>query len=269
MDSNQNPVIKPEDTIEPAVTPLPGSVVMPTPPAPEPEPTPAPLPPAPPVAAPVIVPRTEPMAQAPTLVADAPEPSPAPVPVPTPVPTPTPVPETEPVEAEPEAEPVEEPVEELVEAPVAASFAWQASEYIHHDKGKAWYGLLSLGVIALLAVAYFTHQWLSIAVFVVMAVAVIVYAKKPPRTLTYELSEDGIAIDGHDYPFGQFRSFAVMPDLSWHAIDLEPTQRFMPRLTVLFETVDLDAVVGHLSQYLPRVDRQPDMIERLTRYLRF
>jgi len=247
---------------------------MPTPPAPEPEPTPEPLPAAPPVAAPVIVPRAEPMAQAPTVVADAPAavaaPAAVPVPAPAPTPVPTPVPEPVVAAAPPaEVEPEADPVKELVEAPVAAGFAWQASEYVHHDKGKAWYGLLGLVVIALLAVAYFTHQWLSIAVFAVMAVAVIVYAKKPPRTLTYELSEDGISIDGHDYPFGQFRSFAVMPDLSWHAIDLEPTQRFMPRLTVLFESTDLDAVVGHLSQYLPRVDRQPDVIERLTRYLRF
>ena len=234
------------------------------------------------------------MAQAPTLVADAPAPAaeptpaavpipapvvaptPAPIPVPTPVPVPVPTLVSEPVRepivteapiVEPELEP--EPEDIIEEVPAVAGFAWQASEFIHHDKGKAWYGLLGLVVLALLAVAYFTRQWLSIVVFVVMAIAVIVYAKKPPRTLTYELSANGIAIDGHDYPFGQFRSFAVMPDLSWHAIDLEPTQRFMPRLTVLFESDDLDAVVGHMSQYLPRVDRQPDAIERLTRYLRF
>lgn len=153
--------------------------------------------------------------------------------------------------------------------PDEASFAWQASEYIHHEKSMMWYGVLAVVFLAMLTIAYFTKQWLSIGVFIVMAVAIVVYARKPPRTLTYELSNDGISIDGHLYPFDQFRSFAVLPDLSWHTIDLEPTRRFMPRLSILFETENFDAVVGHLSEYLPRADRQPDAVERLTRYLRF
>jgi hypothetical protein len=158
----------------------------------------------------------------------------------------------------------------LVEgAPAEASFAWQASEYIHHEKTLIWYVVLTIIFFALLAIAYFTKQWLSIGVFIVMAVAIVVYARKPPRTLTYELGNDGISVDGHLYPFDQFRTFAVLPDLSWHTIDLEPTRRFMPRLSILFETENFDEVVGHLSQYLPRVDRQPDAVERLTRYLRF
>jgi hypothetical protein len=179
-----------------------------------------------------------------------PAPTPAPAPVAPPVAPTAPVTKEEPQRAE-------------------TDFSWQASEYVHHTKGFSWYLILIAFVLVLFGVAYFTHQWLSIGVFAVMAIAIVVYARKAPRTLTYELSADGITIEGHHYPFSQFRTFAVLPDIAWHTIDLEPTQRFMPRMTILFEDDDFDAIVNHLAEYLPRVDRQADFVERATRYLRF
>lgn len=149
------------------------------------------------------------------------------------------------------------------------ALSWQATEYIHHHKGAAWYVGVVVVIAVLLAVAVIFKLWLSIGVFTVMGLALIVYAHKPPRVLNYELDEDGVAIDTKHYPYKQFRSFGVISDVEWHAIDLEPTQRFMPRLTVLFGDNDFDAIVGHLQLHLPRVDRQPDLIERLSRYLRF
>ena len=149
------------------------------------------------------------------------------------------------------------------------AFQWQASEYVQHHKGAGWYMGLAAIFLVLLGVAIFTQQWLSIAVFIVMAVAVVVYAHKPPRILTYMLDFKGITIENKFYSYDQFRSFAVLQDLEWHAIDLEPTQRFMPRLTVIFVSEDLEGIVEHLSLHLPRSDRQPDLIERLTRYVRF
>ena len=150
-----------------------------------------------------------------------------------------------------------------------SAFQWQASEYVQHHKGAGWYMALGGVVLVLLAVAVFTQQWLSIAVFLVMAAAVVVYAHKPPRVLLYQLDSKGIIIEGKPYAYSQFRSFGVLPDLSWHTIDLEPTQRFMPRLTIIFDENDFDSIVNHLSLHLPRTDRQPDLVERLTRYLRF
>ncbi len=149
------------------------------------------------------------------------------------------------------------------------AFSWQASEYVHHHKGKGWYLGLFVVVAVLSVVAGFIHQWLSIGVFVAMGAAIAVYAQKPPRVLTYDLDNHSVTIEGKTYPYKNFRSFGVISDIEWHTIDLEPTQRFMPRLTVLFGDEDFDAIVDHLSIHLPRTDRQPDVIERVTRYLRF
>jgi hypothetical protein len=85
----------------------------------------------------------------------------------------------------------------------------------------------------------------------------------------YELTPKGISIDGKSYAYKEFRSFGVLSDVEWHTIDLEPTKRFSPRITVLFSDDDFDEIVGHLELHLPREDQRPDVIDRLSRYLRF
>ena len=194
---------------------------------------------------------------------------------------------------EPQAEPVEPQTEEATQPPEAIQepeaspdqpapdnqtaepaetitpFNWQASEYVHHEKGPLWYGGLVVLLALLTVVAVLTHEWLAIAVFVFMFLAVVVYGSRQPRTLNYGISQDGIDIEGKNYAFDSFRSFSVTEDVAWHSVDLEPTQRFMPRLTLLLDNEHVSEIVSRLESQLPRFDRKPDLIERVARYLRF
>ena len=140
---------------------------------------------------------------------------------------------------------------------------------MHKTKTKKWYIIVIAGALALSAGLAVFQQWFSIPVVIAMAAAIIVYGARPPRTLNYSLDDHGITIEGKVYPYTQFRSFAVVQDVAWHSIDLEPTQRFMPRLTILFDNDDFAVIVNLLSGYLPEVDRSPDWIEQLSRYLKF
>jgi uncharacterized membrane protein len=163
---------------------------------------------------------------------------------------------------DPQAAP-EQPAQDSLE------LEWQASEYVHHQKSATWYAGLVGVVAALLLVSFFFKLWLSMAVFVMMGIAIAVYAHRPPRVLQYALTHDSIVIEGKPYPYTAFRSFGVLSEETWHSIDLEPTQRLRPRVSILFSDEDFDAIVEHLSRHLPEVDRRPDMIERLSRRLRF
>lgn len=149
------------------------------------------------------------------------------------------------------------------------AFSWEASEYVHHHKSAMWYVALFGIVVVLIGLAVWLKLWLEIGLFVVMAVAVVVYARKPPRTMLYELSSEGVHIDGKAYPFEVFRSFAVIMDEEWHSVDLEPAKRFNPRLVLLYNPEDVNEIVGHLERHLPRIDREPDIIEKITRLVRF
>ena len=154
-------------------------------------------------------------------------------------------------------------------APDVEAFSWQASEYLHHEKNALWY-VIFFGVVAVsVGAAGFFQQWITMVLIAAMAAAIYLYAVRPPRILGYSLDDEGVTIEGKFHSYDNFRSFAVIEDIGWHAIDLEPTQRFMPRLTILFDTGDFQPIVNALQASLPEVDRKPDWVERLTRFLRF
>lgn len=149
------------------------------------------------------------------------------------------------------------------------SFIWDASEYVFHEKPYAWYIALWIATAVLCGGLGLMRQWLSIVVVVVTALAVMVYSRKQPRTLTYALDEQGISIDGKVSSYHLFKSYSVHQEVSWQEIDLEPARRFAPRLTILCEIDHFDNIEAILSQHLPRVDRDHDWIEQLTRYIKF
>ncbi|HSX14969.1 MAG TPA: hypothetical protein VLE72_03655 [Candidatus Saccharimonadales bacterium] len=202
-----------------------------------------------------------------TDAAQAAPPPAAPEPAPAPAPAQTPVQESGPEPVQPEPAPAAEATEPAeADTPV---LQWQASEFVHHDKRIGWYLIFFVVVAALVAVAVITHQWLSIGVFGLMAVALLVYTKKQPRVLNYSLGDRGLTIDTKFYDYDSFRTFGVIQDLAWHLIDLEPMRRFMPRLNILFEDDNRDQIIELLEQHLPRQDREPDLVERAARYLHF
>ena len=175
------------------------------------------------------------------------------------------------IPAAPVASPAPEPAAPSETKPVdpSLSFAWEASEYVFHEKSFLWYIALWVVAAVLCGGLGLLHQWLSIVVVVVMALVVMMYSRKEPRTLSYVLDGQGISIGGQLSPYRLFRSYSVHPELSWQEIDLEPARRFAPRLTLLCEQDNFDEIDKILTQHLPRLDRDPDWVEQLTRYIKF
>jgi hypothetical protein len=149
------------------------------------------------------------------------------------------------------------------------AFSWEAAEYVQHHKSVAWYVMLVGVVVVLIGFAVWLHYWLEIGAFLTMGVALLVYSNRAPRVLRYELTPTGVTVDGRSIPYSEFRSFAVIQDDDWHSIDLEPIKRFSMRLNILFNPQDFDIIVDHLELHLSRIDHKPDLIDRISRILRF
>jgi hypothetical protein len=146
---------------------------------------------------------------------------------------------------------------------------WTASETDYSHKGLWWYLALAVIIVALVATAVIFKLWLGIGVFLAMGLTIGVYAQRGPHTQTYRLDDQGLTVEGKLYTFDKFKTFGVISDASWHTIDLESTARFMPRLNILYNDADFGAIVDRLADNLPRQDRSPEAVERLTRWLRF
>lgn len=147
---------------------------------------------------------------------------------------------------------------------------WSAQEYVHIDKGVGWYVLFVIVVLGFIALDIFLlKSWTLSLLVVVMAVAVIVYIRRPPRTLTYALSpKQGLYVGEELYEFERFKAFGLIKDGEHHSIMLIPRKRFSPGVSVYFPEEAGERIVDILGQKLPMETLKLDAVDVIVRKLR-
>jgi hypothetical protein len=146
---------------------------------------------------------------------------------------------------------------------------WQATEYIHRDKGGVWYVLLTLVVVALIALAIFVFKSITFAILIpVMAAALVIYSRRPPEMLDYTLGRKGLHINDRLYPYELFKEFGLMHGDDQYSVVLVPRERFKPGVTVYFPEEVGEDVVDMLAARLPMHEAHIDMIDRVIRRLK-
>lgn len=155
-------------------------------------------------------------------------------------------------------------------APQEAPLSWQASEFVHHEKDGMWFlALLGVTVALLLVDVFLVQSWTFGALIIVMAIAVMVIAKRPPRIITYTLTAQGIRIDEKQFHFQDFRAFGVVQENAFYSIRLVPNKRFMPMVSVFFPPEDGEEIVDAFGHALPMENIERDTIDKLVEKIRF
>ena len=102
-----------------------------------------------------------------------------------------------------------------------------------------------------------------------MFIALIVYIRRPARTLTYSLSPaQGLYVGETLYNFENFKSFGVLQDGIHNSIMLIPRKRFAMGVSVFFPDEVGEAVVDILGQRLPMENLKLDVVDTIVRKLR-
>lgn len=157
-----------------------------------------------------------------------------------------------------------------VDVPGEVPVQWVAHEYIHVDKGFVWYIVFVLVVLALIAADVFLlKSWTFSLLVVVMAIALIVYTRRPPRDIQYALSgRQGLYVGEKLYHLSDFKAFGLIKDGDHHSIMLIPVKRFSPGVSVYFPEDAGEKIVDILGQRLPMEELKLDMIDIIVRQLR-
>ena len=168
-----------------------------------------------------------------------------------------------------ETPPMEAPA---LEAPgsVDTPITWTAQEYIHIDKSPWWFVIFVIVVLALISIdIFFLKSYTFSVLVVVMAVAVIIYTRRPPRTLMYALSmQQGLYVGEKLYHFDEFKAFGLIKDGDHNSIMLIPRKRFSPGVSVYFPEEAGEEIVDILGKRLPMENLKLDVIDIVVRKLR-
>jgi hypothetical protein len=149
------------------------------------------------------------------------------------------------------------------------SIEWEASEYIHHEKGAAWMVILAFVALSGIGVAIWFSLWMFAFLITIMAAAFGFYAVRKPKTMHYKLSGKGLTIGGKDFPMSDFSAFGVIDDGALLSIRLIPTKRLAPAIMIYFAEDDGEEIVDLLGSHIPMEQMQPDLMDAIMRRLRF
>lgn len=99
--------------------------------------------------------------------------------------------------------------------------------------------------------------------------ALIVYIRRPPKTLTYSLSpQQGLYVGERLYPFDDFKVFGLIQDGANFSIMLIPRKRFSTGVSVFFPQELGEQIVDILGQQLPMENIKLDVVDAIVRKLR-
>lgn len=147
---------------------------------------------------------------------------------------------------------------------------WTASEFVAHQKNSSWYALLGgAAAVAAVLVYLLTRDKITVAMILIAAIAMGIFAGRKPRTLQYQLDASGVRIAQKLYPYGLFKSFSVIDEGPLSSIVLMPLKRFMPSISMYYEPSDEAVIVNMLSAYLPYEERQRDAVDSFMHRIRF
>jgi len=150
------------------------------------------------------------------------------------------------------------------------SVSWEASEYLQHDKDYLWLLMLIVVTALLSSLSYYLlSDVFSVAIIVLVAFTLAIYAYRKPRTLSYQINDEGLRVAERLYGYDQFSSFSIIDEGAVRSIYFEPIKRFMPPITIYYDQTNEEHVREVLANYLPYRERKLDLVDRLFKKLRF
>lgn len=150
--------------------------------------------------------------------------------------------------------------------------AWTASDTATEQRSGKWYGIVTaifIGVLVII-VLLFVFKILdlmamisSTALIVAMFIALMISTRTPSHESNYVLSGEGIAINGHNHPFNEFRAFGVRQHGGLWQLVLIPVKRFGVEVVSYIDEQHGERIVDILASFLPMEEVPENGIDKL------
>lgn len=149
---------------------------------------------------------------------------------------------------------------------------WQGWEYEHRERSSDWF--FALGIVGITAaITAIILENILLAILILIATGVVaLFARRPPNTAHFEISERGIAVDRSLHPFHTLDSFWVEDRYEGAPpkLFLKSRRVLMPFIIIpLHEEIHPDDVRDFLLEHLDEEEHQEPFVERLMNVVGF
>jgi len=150
----------------------------------------------------------------------------------------------------------------------ANSFSWTAAEYIEHRPNAGWYLIMLFILVAVAAGTYFiTKDYFAVGATIAAVLIAVVYARRRPKQVTYELTSRNLNIGQKKYAYSLFKSFSIFHEGELSSINFMPIKRLMPPVSIYCTPQDEQKIISLVGEHLPYEEHKLDVFDRLTQRL--
>jgi hypothetical protein len=153
---------------------------------------------------------------------------------------------------------------------------WSSADESNHQRGSKWYIAWVLIIIALaggsLAANLFLgiwQIWTTVGLAIVVFISLVVVNKQPARTISYELTNQAVIINGKSSPLSDFQAFTVTDHGKSQTISLIPTKRVSIPYDLVATTAQAGEIVDLLSSRLPIHQTGLNFTDKISSILKF
>jgi len=129
---------------------------------------------------------------------------------------------------------------------------WTVQEYEKHERNRAWYVIMSIIGIVLLAYSLLTSNFLFSLVLILFVVIIFLQAHQDPIVIPFGITDLGILLNDRFYPYGELKSFFVIynPEEGVKTLYIDQSANLSPRLRVPLLDMDPNEIRITLMSFL-------------------
>lgn len=144
---------------------------------------------------------------------------------------------------------------------------WEEKEYNHSPKTYDWYwGVVIVAVCASVLCFIFDNVLLGLLLLVGFFGLLILHTKDP-RTIRFEINNNGILVGQEFFPYSSFSSFCVIDKSHMEGevskLLIESKQAFAPLLSIPINKLNPQIVRDFMLDHVPEKAREESFTEKL------
>ena len=160
-----------------------------------------------------------------------------------------------------------------IKVPQETLFQWQAPEFVSTQKPLGWFVGVWMFFAGLIALSIWLQSGYTMIITIVLLVltplSTSIWAVRKPKTLIYKITNYGVEVENKQYLYDDFRAFYEYKDYNQPTLDLIPAKRFGTLVSMPLATPDANEIKSTISQMVPIIEHNEDLIDKLFRRLRF
>ena len=148
---------------------------------------------------------------------------------------------------------------------------WEAEEYTYREKTPDWFYALGIIAVSIAGTSIIFKNYLFGILILVATFSLMLFAKRKPSLVSFELNDRGLRINRLLYPYSTLESFWITNHEHGSQKLLVQSKKMLSPLLIipLGETINQEEIRSHLLNFLKEKEQNEPIAEKIMERLGF